>query len=55
MVLAGKLSLSALIDVLQSDTSVIGPATMQNILGRLAVLPDEAQGHTVFSDKTIRW
>jgi len=24
---------------------------MQDILERLAVLPDEAQGHTVFSDK----
>jgi cysteine dioxygenase len=51
MDLTDQLSLAALINVLERDSSAIGPATMQDILERLVVLPEELQGHTLFSDK----
>jgi cysteine dioxygenase len=49
--MGGAVSLAKLIDVLKSDWSVITPARMQDILNRLAVTPEEAQPHALFSDR----
>jgi cysteine dioxygenase len=47
----GDLSLTELIGILKEETSVIGPATMQDFLKRVVISTEEIQCHTVFSDK----
>ena len=51
--MGGEISLSKLIEVLQSDWSVINPARMQDILDRLVVTIEAAQPHALFSDTEI--
>ena len=47
----GDISLSELINVLQSDCAVITPARVQDILDRLVVTTEEARPHALFSER----
>ena len=46
-----EISLAQLIEILRGESSLIGPAKMQDILDRLVIPAEEIQGHTAFSDK----
>jgi len=48
--MGAEISLSKLIDVLQSDWYVINPARMQDILDRLVVTTEAARPHALFAD-----
>lgn len=51
MNMSGEFSLAELIGILKGESSVIGPAKMQDILERLVIPIEEIQGHTAFSEK----
>ncbi|MGH7871545.1 MAG: cysteine dioxygenase [Candidatus Binatia bacterium] len=49
--MSGEFSLAKLVEILEAESSVIGPAEMQDILDRLVIPAEEMRSHTVFSDK----
>ena len=46
-----EISLAQVIGILRGESSLIGPAKMQDILDRLVIPTEEIQGHIAFSDK----
>jgi cysteine dioxygenase len=51
MPLRGELSLTGLIEVLQSEAAVISPAKMQDILTRLTISAEEIEDYRCFSEQ----
>ena len=49
-IMTGELSLTELINVLQSDSSSMGPVKMQDILERLVIPTEKIQSYALFSD-----
>jgi cysteine dioxygenase len=49
--MSGDVSLSKLIEILQSDYTVMSPARMQEILDRLVITAEELQPHALFSER----